>query len=148
MPDDISVDTSKFERKIALAINQPSVLAEIRVQGRARDYWFVPEYGSKRGQRPWPNPRKRTVARGSRVFSSQAPRGYVFRFKSHAISLLRRGFKRAAQVKHAFPDHMALAASANQAATGFYQAIRSSVPIGNRKTSGELLASITLKKAE
>jgi hypothetical protein len=33
------------------------------------------EYGSRRGERPWPNPGPRTVLHGDHVFSSQAPGG-------------------------------------------------------------------------
>ena len=33
------------------------------------------EYGSKRGQRPWPTARERTVYNRGRVYSSQAPEG-------------------------------------------------------------------------
>jgi hypothetical protein len=37
----------------------------------------VLEYGSALGQRPWPNPKERTVYNEGRVYSSQAPSGIL-----------------------------------------------------------------------
>jgi hypothetical protein len=36
--------------------------------------WFL-EHGSQAGERPWPNPRSRTVFNHGRIYSSQAPEG-------------------------------------------------------------------------
>jgi hypothetical protein len=149
MPQDIEVDTTRFERKIAFIAQQADALAEVRVSGKPRDYWFVPEYGSKRGKRPWPNPGPRTVAAGAgRVFSSQAPHGYVFRFGGKIAAALRQRYKDIVRRKKAAPSHAELVSAANAEAERAVLAIKGAAPIGKGRGAGALVRSIELRRAK
>lgn len=82
---ELEIDDSQLTEEleaIAAAADETPVEASIITDNpKCLDYWPVLEYGSKRGQRPWPRPWKRTaIGDGSRIFSKQAVDGWIMKY--------------------------------------------------------------------
>ena len=134
---EIEVDTSPFNRAIAVyaaGITKP-VEAAITVAGKPEDYWFVWEAGSRK------NPGPKTVrGAGGRIFSRQAPKGYVLKYRAEFIKWLLQEFKGAGR----FPIHADIVKSVNRVAHQALALIKATVPID----SGALRDSMTVKEAQ
>lgn len=144
MGKNIEVDDSGFQTLLQTfaAGLEGKVEAEIVVSGKPADYWFVPEVGSRRGRRPWPNPRKKTtVGAGGRVFSRQAPQGYIRKFNAKFQQFLLEGYKKFVGDK--LPTRALLVQAANYAAKQARVVIRGAVPVD----SGELRNKIEVDEA-
>src|SRR5690242_8176681 len=94
MVHNIEIDTSGFDRFAELVQSTASkpVSAAIAVDGPAEAYWFVCEYGSAKGSRPWPSAGPRTVESGGRIYSSQARGGFVFKNANQFVKFLRDSY--------------------------------------------------------
>jgi len=139
MPD-IKVDDSKFQRKIALAIANPSpALAEITVEGKAKDYWGVWEFG---GRNKEAGPRTRKGGDG-RIYSRQAPKGYVFKYQRKFFQLLKEEYVRIVKANRRPPTHAELAAAANRVTEQALELIKATVPVD----TGQLQESIDMNEA-
>jgi len=145
MGKNVEVDTSRFETVLKAFASgvEGEVSAAIVTSGKPVDYWGANEFGSRRGRRPWPNPRKKTtLGKGGRVFSRQAPQGFVFRFRQQFRKFLVDAYKQA--TGNGLPTRATLVAAANQAAQRARSLIRGAAPVD----SGKLRSSIALKSAE
>src|SRR5437879_3654481 len=98
MGRDIDIDTRQFDLLIDAAVSgvdTGEVAVAITVEGEPAKYWGVLEFGSRRGRRPLPNPRRKTTTgKGGRVFSKQAPDGFVFRFAGRFAKFLADAYAR------------------------------------------------------
>lgn len=139
----IAVDTREFDTFLkALAIGEEPIAAAIITKGPAEKYWFVPEFGSKRGQRPWPNPRKKTtLGKGGRVFSKQATEGYIFRFRAKFAQFLAEEYNAAIE-GNKIPTRERLKQAAVKAAKKAITVIRGSAPVD----SGQLKNSFDVQE--
>jgi hypothetical protein len=145
MGKNVDVDTSQFETVLKAYADgvEGEVSAAIVTSGKPRDYWGPNEFGSARGRRPWPNPRKKTtLGRAGRVFSKQAPQGFVFKFQQQFRRFLVDAYK--AATNGGLPTRAKLAAAANQAAQRARSLIRANAPVD----SGDLRDSIQVDPAE
>jgi hypothetical protein len=145
MGKNIDVDTSGFETLLTAAAADlvGKVEAEVVTSGKPADYWFIPEVGSRRGRRPWPNPRKKTVlGSGGRVFSKQAPQGFIRKFNARFQKFLVDGYKKF--VGNGLPTRAKLAQAATYAAQQARILIRGAAPVD----SGDLRNSIEVKPAD
>ena len=125
----ISVDTSAFQQFILKLQGdlQGEIASEIVVTGKAAKYWAPCEFGSRRGGRPWPNPGPRTVASGGRVYSSQAPGGFVFKNRQRFITMLSEAYK--ANIENGtFPTREHLIDAANEAGNEALELIKELQP--------------------
>lgn len=145
MGKNIDVDTSRFETVLKAFADGATgeVSAAIVTSGKPVDYWGANEFGSRRGRRPWPNPRKKTtLGKGGRVFSRQAPQGFVFKFQQQFRRFLIDAYKQA--TNGGLPTRAKLVAAANQAAQRARSLIRNAAPVD----SGELRNSIEVDPAD
>jgi len=71
------VDTGRFRAAWQMQSFVPSgTIAGVIITNNTH-YAGVLERGSKKGRKPWPNAGPKTVARGGRIYSSQAPGGVL-----------------------------------------------------------------------
>lgn len=147
MAQDFQLDTRAFEarlRVIAAELAEP-VTAEIVSVGPASKYAFVLEKGSAPGAAPWPEPKaKTTKGKGGRVFSKQAPSGFIARHAKAFLKFLRDALHQRIRASKKFPDRDVFVAAANDAAEDALQLAKASAPVD----SGALRDSLTIRKAE
>lgn len=145
MGKNVEVVTTGFDnliRTYAQGVDE-KIEAAVVMTGDAKAYWFIPEVGSRRGARPWPNPRKKTTTgRGGRVFSRQAPDGYIAILKPKFLQALTAAYKNI--VGNKLPTRAMLVQAANQAANVAKNLIRNSAPVD----SGKLRSGIQVDPAE
>jgi len=141
----ISVDTSQFEAVLRAYAEgfEGEVSAAVVTSGKPEDYWRSVERGSARGRRPWPNPRKKTtLGAGGRVFSKQAPTGFVGRFQKQFQQFLVDAYREV--VGNGVPTRAKLVLAVNRATEKARSLIRGAAPVD----SGALKNSIEVKPAE
>lgn len=87
----ITVDTRGFDQFLRAASSgtEPAVVEIYTNDADAARRWQILEYGGKPSG-PWKNPGKRTRrGKGGRIFSSQAPEGFIARNLKLIIGYLR-----------------------------------------------------------
>lgn len=144
---EISVDTSTFDRlilQVATDSTGPIVGDVVTDSTAAEKYWPVLEHGSRPGGRPWPHPRKKTVLSGGRVYSRQAPGGFVGKRRSLFLRYLKDAFLAAVRAKRGPLNREELAAAVNDALGLAKEQISSAAPVD----SGQFHDSIDIKPAK
>lgn len=145
MGKNIEVVTTGFDNLLKAYAQdaEGKIEAAVVMTGKAKAYWFIPEVGSRRGARPWPNPRKKTrLGRSGRVFSMQAPDGYIHILAPKFFQALTAAYK--SIVGNGLPTRAQLVRAANQAANTAKGLIRNSAPVD----SGALRSGIQVDPAE
>jgi hypothetical protein len=145
---EIEIDTRGWERMLmgierSLAKTDKPVEAEIAVtDAEAQKYWKPLEYGSAPGEKPWPNPGPKTRrGKGGRIFSKQAPSGFVFRHVKWFVKFLREAYFSRLRAKNAPLTRAELADAANEAAGRAAELIRAGVPIDSGRLHGAIETS-------
>jgi hypothetical protein len=145
---EISVDTSSFENmliRVAENLGTPVEAQVVTNSSAARKYWPVLEHGSGRGRRPWPNPRKKTMlGTDGRVYSKQAPDGFVHKHYTKFVDFLKRAYLRRVSAKQAPLTREEMEAAADEATWQAERLIHAGAP----RDSGEFADSITAEKAK
>lgn len=130
---DIDIDTRQFDQFISAAIagaDTGEVGVAITVEGDPVKYWGALEFGSRRGKRPWPNPRKKTTTgKGGRVFSKQAPEGFVFRFAGRFAKFLADAYERSIGAGGSLPTREGLKSAATVAGKQALTVIAGAAPV-------------------
>lgn len=146
MGKEVNVDSTAFEAMLRGVQNLSApVAADIVVDGDPKKYWAVVEHGSRRGHRPWPNPRRKTtVGPGGRVFSTQAVGGFVMRHRDKFVAFLRDAFLKVMEKRKGRITRESVAEAANMAAEQALSLIRAKTPVD----SGSLESSEKIVKAK
>ena len=87
----ITVDSRKFDQFVRAASSdtEPAVIEIYTNSKETAEYWRILEHGGKPSG-PWKSPGKRTRrGKGGRIFSSQAPDGFIMRNLKTIIGYLR-----------------------------------------------------------
>lgn len=104
---------------------------------------FVLEFGSKAGSKPWPQARQKTTAGpNGRIFSKQAPRGYVGVNAGKIAEFLRDAL--ASRLGKRLPSREVLRAAANEAISNAFSLLRAAIP----KDTGGAAGSLEIEKAK
>jgi hypothetical protein len=137
----LTFDNSGFDFLIQQAGSGARVEATVVTNNRdVEEYWGVLEFGSRRGQRPWPNPRTRTaLGQDGRVYSNQAVGGFVRKNEDLIFGFMEAEYSRVAGL----PDHAALVSVVNRSADRLCGFLRTVVPVD----SGAFRDSISYVKA-
>lgn len=147
MSDEIRVDDSAWQ---AFFLKAPSeavgrIEAQVIIDDReAAIYGRVVERGCPEGRRPWPHARKKTVARDGRIFSRQAPKGFVGRHSAKFINSLRDAALKRIKARAGALTEEDLRAAASEAGRAAYDLIRAGTPVD----TGRLKDSIEFKPPE
>lgn len=143
MPPELTIDSRQFDLLVAAASRVRPVEAQIVTSGKPEDYWGVLEHGSRAGQAPWPQPRKKTrFGAGGRIFSKQAPQGFVMHWASRFIDFLAEAYRKAADSTGGAPLQDDLQGAVNDAAEKSLDLILRGVPVD----SGQLRDSLKVKR--
>lgn len=143
----ISVDDSSFRKMILDALAEPSepVIADVITTSKEVEaYWPVLEQGSREGQRPWPHARKKTVKRKGRIFSRQAPEGFIGKNREIFQRFLREEFLAIFEKVKRPLKRAELIHAANNAVEKARQFLKKVVPVDK----GEFRDSISTRKAK
>lgn len=144
MPEpELIIDSRQFDLLVEAASKVRPVEAQIVTSGKPEDYWIVLERGSKEGQRPWPQPRKKTrFGANRRIFSKQAPQGFVMHWASKFIDFLAQSYRKVADATGGAPLQGDLQSAVDDAAEKSLDLILKGVPVD----SGALRDSLKVKK--
>ncbi len=143
---EISVDTRAFDSMLRVASEaQAPVQAEIFVNNEeVQAYWPILEFGGK-ASGPWKKPGlKTTTGPGGRIYSKQAPRGFIFRFRDKFLQFLRNAYEKRFAVKKLPLSKAELEAATFEAAQKATDLIREQVP----RDSGKLLRAIRWREVK
>jgi len=118
-------------------LGEGAVTSDIVAEGAAKKYALVWDAGAKGKQ-----PGKRTVrGKGGRLFSKQAPTGYVARHVARIISFMAESIIKVIGQKRTVPNRRDLQTAVNQAAERGAALIEASAP----QDTGRLKGSIRVK---
>lgn len=137
-----TVNTSSFDRFVLRAGSRETgeVKADITIEGKPVNYWRVLEFGSKT---VWPEPAEKTTrGKDGRIFSKQAPQGFIFRHAARIAQFLREAYIKRVH-NNRLPTHADLVEAANEAGRKALELIHAGAPTD----SGELRDAIKLKEA-
>lgn len=110
----------------------------------AESYWKVLEHGSAPNASPWPQPREKTRrGRGGRIFSKQAPQGFVHVHDEKFIRFLREEYARIARAKNRPLTKQELESAAMTATRRAQELIQAGAPMD----SGQLKNSIKARRS-
>lgn len=143
MPE-LTFDNAGFEFMMGAAgLNAHIEAAVITNNADVENYWGVLEFGSKRGQRPWPTARKKTrYGPDGNVYSKQAVGGFVRVNEAVIFKLLADEYDRVA-AQGRMPTQTELVGVVNQAAEATAVLLRKIVPVD----SGAFKRSIAVQRA-
>lgn len=146
MSKEIEVDSSSFDRLIMRVMaesGEPVAASVVTDDPEAQKYWHVLENGSATGSKPWPDKGPRTVVRQGRVYSSQAPKGFVHKNVTRFIRYLKDAYLKRVKAKGAPLTRAELASAANEAAEQARNLIQAAAP----KHTGKFARSIKIERA-
>lgn len=144
MAREMEIDDRAFQQMVRAAANAVAVDADVMtVDEYVERYWGATEYGSRRGQRPWPNPRKKTtLGPGGRVFSKQAVGGWIRKYGKRFLDFLEEAYMKRARGGDP-PTQNDLRDSVNEAGRRTLEWMEKTAPVD----SGRLRDSLALRKA-
>jgi len=136
----IALDTRQFEIWVGARqreLGEALVTADIVAEGEAAKYALVWDVGAKGKQ-----PGKRTIrGKSGRLFSKQAPTGYVVRHVARIIGFMAESIIKVIGQKRTVPNRRDLQGAVNQAAERGATLIGASAP----QDTGKLKGSIRVK---
>jgi len=143
MSFELKVDDRKLRAMLEAAVESDATAAVV-VEGEAAKYAHVLNRGSAPGEKPWPEPKKKTTrGREGRIFSKQAPQGLVAQHAKAIFGFLIDALRRRLHGGK-LPTDADVKAAANEAAEKTADVIREGAPVD----SGKLKNSIAVRKAE
>lgn len=144
---EIEIDTTSFDRLVLAVAAESSaeIVAEVVTDNpETEPYWPVLEHGSRPGARPWPTPRKKTTMRGGRIYSKQAPGGFVAKRFRDFLKYLSEAYIDRLREKQAPLSRAELIECANLATERAKAVIAAGAPVD----SGKFKSSITMNPAK
>lgn len=140
---ELEIDSRAFDAMLSTLAqtSTPATASVITNDTKVQMYWGVLEGGSGPGQRPWPRVGKRTVSgQDGRIFSSQAPEGFVRKYGATFLTWL------VAEVQSAsgdgLPDQNGLQDAVNRTAARVRDFLKTVVPVD----SGEARDSLDVRE--
>lgn len=143
---EFQIDDKAFEARVAAIAAEldEAVTAEIVSRGPAAAYAAVVERGSRKGEKPWPEARKKTVERGPCIAVKAQPEGFIRRNAERFAAFLRDALKKRMGKTKRIPTRTDLVEAANEAGEKALALAKASVP----RDSGQLHDSLKLKEAK
>lgn len=138
MPPEMKIDSRAFDTFLQTAVDGIAVPVTTSVITKDADverYWPILEAGSTPGQKPWPSAKTKTLyGAGGRVFSKQAPQGFVSPYSALFVGYLTS----ALAAGNPLPTQAELRSMVNSAAAKVLAMLKTTIPVDTGKARDSL----------